>query len=194
MEPVGEDQGHRARRFAGATLATSPFAGDTGEVPAAVAAALAAYAADPGRYPEVLAALRDGRLLVPVAAVLDEAGADHYGRATEKASALAAVFLQGRDGRRALLAFTGLEPLHAWRLDARPVPTATPEAARTALHEGAEAVVVDLAGPVRFVIEGEALAALAAGWRPGRVGDQPVWVGVDRNPRPGRHGIGPAGE
>ena len=30
--------------------------------------------------------------------------------------------LQAQDGRRAILAFTGLDSLRAWQLDARPVP------------------------------------------------------------------------
>ena len=37
-------------------------------------------------------------------------------------------------------------------------------------------LVVDLAGPVRFVVEGDDLTALAAGWQPGRVGDRAVWI------------------
>src|SRR4051812_4842286 len=46
---------------------------DTGAPDPALSAALAAYAADPAREPEVLAALAEARLLVPVVAVLGEA-------------------------------------------------------------------------------------------------------------------------
>ncbi len=51
------------------------FAGDDGAVAPEVAAALAAYDAEPGsrdRASAVLAALRTSRLLVPVLAVADE--------------------------------------------------------------------------------------------------------------------------
>ena len=36
---------------------------------------------------------------------------------------------------------------------------------RSAVQDGAEALVVDLAGPVSFVVEGDDLRGLAAGWR-----------------------------
>ena len=38
-------------------------------------------------------------------------------------------------------------------------------------------LVVDIAGPTRFVIEGDDLVALAAGWRLAMAGDQPAWIG-----------------
>ena len=44
-----------------------------------------------------------------------------------------------------------------------PVPAAT--AALSAVQDGADALLVDVAGPVRFVVEGEDLACLARGWR-----------------------------
>ena len=43
-------------------------------------------------------------------------------------------------------------------------------AARAALQDGAAALVVDVAGPARLVVEGEDLAALGAGWSLARVG------------------------
>lgn len=58
--------------------------------------------------------------------------------------------LTGRDGRLALLAFTGTGPLAQWRADAR-----------AALAEGAVALLVDVAGPVQLAVEGPDLAALA---------------------------------
>ncbi len=80
---------------------------------------------------------------------------------------MATVLLTGRDGRTALLAFTGTEPLRAW--DPRgPAGAGRPAlAARSALQDGAAALVVDVAGPVRFVVEGDDLPPCAAGWTPG---------------------------
>jgi hypothetical protein len=76
----------------------------------------------------------------------------------------------------ALVAFTGLEALGAWRPDARPVPVAAPLAARSALEEGASALVVDVAGPTPYVVEGDLLEGLARGW-PLEVAEVgPVWV------------------
>ena len=56
------------------------------------------------------------------------------------------------------------------------MPVPAQEAAETALHDGAAALLVDLAGPIRLVVEGEDLAALAAGWTLARVGDRTAWI------------------
>lgn len=154
------------------------FAGDDGTADEAVTAALASYAAQ-GRvgYPVALAALQEGRVLVPVVAVLgdSEVGADGLRR--EKDTDMAAVLLTGRDGRRALLAFTGLDALRRWDPAARPVPVTTQTAARAACQEQAAALVVDVAGPVTLVVDGADLRAVASGWRLGMVEGQPVWIG-----------------
>jgi hypothetical protein len=69
--------------------------------------------------------------------------------------------LVGKDGRQAVLAFTGAGPMARWRADARPVQATAPQVCQAARHEDAAAVVVDVAGPVPFVIEGGMLRALA---------------------------------
>jgi hypothetical protein len=75
------------------------------------------------------------------------------------------VILQVRDGRRALLAFTGLDSLQSWQPDARPVPVTIDVAAQAANSEELTVVLIDVAGPHPLVIEGEVLAELAAGHR-----------------------------
>ncbi|WP_193605878.1 SseB family protein [Nocardioides dongkuii] len=155
------------------------FPDDTGAVPDEVAAALAAYAdrrGDPAAYAGAVAALQRSRVLVPVVAVLGEVEVDEAGLAHDKTSDMAAVLLTGADGRLALLAFTGTETLGAWDPQARPVPVPTRLAAQSAIQEGAAALVVDLAGPTTLVIEGEDLAALAAGWTLARVGERYGWI------------------
>lgn len=163
------------------------FAGDDGTADPGLAAALSAYAAGTGEYVEVLAALQRGRLLVPVVAVLGEVEVDADGLALDKTSDMAAVLLTRPDGRRGLLAFTGAEALRSWSHDARPVPVAAATAAQAALQEQAHALVVDVAGPVRFPIEGEDLRGLAAGWRLTRVGERSAWI------RPASEGTGRVG-
>ena len=153
------------------------FAGDTGEADVTLAAALAAYARHEFAHGDVLLALQDARLLVPVVAVLGEVEHDERGLAHDKTSDMAAVLMQGTDGRLALLAFTGTAALAAWNPDARPVPVAAELAAQSAVQEEAAALVVDIAGPVTCVIEGDDLTALAAGWRLTRAGEQTAWIG-----------------
>jgi hypothetical protein len=139
---------------------------DVGAADPAVIAALAGYAAGGGPEP-VVAALAESRLLVPVVAVRDEAGTAADGARLEKSSHMATVSTTGLDGRRGLLAFTSLESLRRWKPDARPVPAPTPAVAAAALDEGAGAIVVDLAGPVKFAVEGAHLHALADLWTAG---------------------------
>ena len=152
------------------------FAGDEGEADPALRAALAAYAADPGLHLAVFAALRGARLLVPVVAVLGDVEVDTAGLAHEKTSEMATALLTGRDGRRALLAFSSRETLATWREDARPVPVAAADAARSAVQEGADALVVDVAGPTTYAVEGELLDGLARGWTLARTEQGLAWV------------------
>jgi hypothetical protein len=154
----------------------SGFVDDDGSVAPGVAAALMAYDAEQATYAETLAVLQQARLLVPVVAVAGDIEVDERGLAHDKSSDMATVLLTGRDGRMALLAFTGLEPLRAWDSQARPVPVAAALAARAAAQDGAEALVIDVAGPTRFVIEGDDLAAVAAGWTLAKVGERTAWI------------------
>ena len=126
---------------------------DRGEPDPALRTALASYAADPAREPEVLSALAEARLLVPVVAELGESEAGADGLVHDKSADMATVLMRGADGRLALLAFTGLEALHRWDPDARPVPVPARTAALAALQDGAEALLVDVAGPVPYVAE-----------------------------------------
>ena len=139
------------------------FAGDDGAADPAVAAALEAYGHGRGSAAAVLAALSASRLLIPVVAVLDEAETVAGGLQQEKSSHMATVTIEGRDGRRALLGFSSVESLARWRPDARPVPATLAVAARAALDDGAQAIALDIGGPVPFSIEGGSLQALASG-------------------------------
>ncbi|MGH8775625.1 MAG: SseB family protein [Jiangellaceae bacterium] len=138
---------------------------DAGAADPKVVAALAAYDRGTGGSADVIATLAAGRLLVPVVAVLDEAEGSDLGVRTDKSSYMATPTTIGRDGRRGLLAFTCIESMRRWNPVARPVPAPTRGAAEAALADGAEALVVDLAGPVSFAIEAGDLRALASGWR-----------------------------
>ncbi|MGZ4436247.1 MAG: SseB family protein [Nocardioidaceae bacterium] len=140
------------------------FAGDDGGADPAVTQALSSYAADPDRrHAATLEVLQRARLLVPVVAVLGEVEYDEHGLAHDKTSDMAAVLMQGRDGRTALLAFTGTEALRRWNPEARPVPVPASQAAKAALQDGAAALLVDVAGPTMFVVESDDLQSLAAG-------------------------------
>jgi hypothetical protein len=136
------------------------FRGDRGAADPRVTAVLAAYQAGQASEQAVLAALAAARLLVPVIAVLaDGAVSPERG---DKDSEMVLPTLIGRDGRPAVLAFTGLDALARWRPDARPMPAEADRVWRAAVADGC-AVVIDVAGPVPLAVEGARLAALAAG-------------------------------
>jgi SseB protein N-terminal domain len=165
---------------------------DIGEPSPAVAAAMAAYAAGTGCEHAVLAALADSRLLVPVLAMPAEdvaaaeevaTGGDGTGpdgrvpvlaaekrshspggrpSETPRGTEMATPALVGRDGRRALVAFTCADAVRRWQPAARPVPVPALAVFQAATEETC-AVVVDVAGPVPLAVEGARLAALAGG-------------------------------
>lgn len=157
------------------------FAGDDGAVDALVSAALVGYAesGEPGAaasHHAALAVLQDARVLVPVVAVLGEVEYDEQGLAHDKTSDMAAVLMTGHDGRTALLAFTGSASMTSWNPEARPVPVPLRQAAQAALQDGAAALLVDVAGPVLFVVEGDDLVSLATGLRLIPVQGRWAWV------------------
>jgi hypothetical protein len=165
------------------------FAGDDGAIDPRLAAVLAEYATDPaGLHHRTLAVLQHTRLLVPVVAVLGEVELDERGLAHDKSSDMAAVLMRGKDGRLALLAFTGTEPLRRWNAEARPVPVPARQAAEAAVHDSAAALVVDVAGPVLLVVEGEDLRSLAEGYTLTETHGRWAWVKVnhDAADAPGR--------
>jgi hypothetical protein len=157
------------------------FSGDDGVADPALTEALAAYADDPDRlHSATLALLQRTRVLVPVVAVLGEVKYDEQGLAHDKTSDMAAVLMQGRDGRTALLAFTGTESLLRWNPEARPVPVPVAKAAEAALQDQAAALVVDVAGPTMFVVEEDDLRSLAAGQMLVEVSGRYGWVSPGR--------------
>lgn len=159
-------------------LRGSPYVDDDGAADVDLVAALAAYAAGTADYPHALAAVAGSRLLVPVVALLGEVEMDSAGLARDKTSDMATVLLTAADGRRALLAFTGSTAMRTWDRDSRPVPVAGPLAAATAVQEGADALVVDVASEHAFTVGGADLHRLARGWRPVRLPDGGwAWLG-----------------
>ena len=149
------------RRFAGVSVPDPEFADDDGSHDPAVGAVLAEHAAGRASVRDVAAALQGTRLMTPLVAVLDEAEATPDGLRAEKSSHMASVSVLTPDGRRGLLAFTSVTSMAAWDPAARGIPAHAARAAAAALEEGADALVIDLGGPVRVALEGALLLAVA---------------------------------
>ena len=145
----------------GLAIPASPFAHDDGAAPIVLVDALTAFAAGDGSGRSVMTALARSRLLVPIVAVADSTQTSTSGPDLEKDSHLATVLVQGPQGERAMLAFSSSAAVALWRADARPAPVSAIGAAQTALAEGAETLLVDIAGPTPFAVAGGDLRALA---------------------------------
>jgi len=152
--------------WAGRRIEAAQYADDAGSADPAVLALARqlAGAAAPDRAAleeRLVAALATGRVLVPLLAQPDAAG-------TENRASMATALLQGPDGTQALPVFTGVATLAAWDPAGRPVPTATTEAARSALEEGCVAMLLDIAEEHAVVLRTSQLWALAMGevWLP----------------------------
>jgi hypothetical protein len=180
-------EGHYSWQMSDLRAGDERYRDDHGAADPVVATALAEYAEGRSGEHAVLVALAASRLLVPVVAVLaaDATSSDDVlGHAFpqvaplaggEKASEMAMPEIVGRDGRRAIPAFTCLASLHRWRPGARPVPVPAASVWQSAVKES-RAVVIDIAGPVPVVVEGSRLAALAAGGAvPAMHEDADVW-------------------
>jgi hypothetical protein len=142
------------------------FAGDEGGADPALVAAQRAHAADAARLPEVLAALHRARVLAPVVAVLGDSATNDAGLTVDKTSDIALPLLVGDDGSRAVPVFSSLETLARWDPAARPVPVEGPRAAAVAVAEQAEALVLDVAGPLPVTLGAAEMQALARGRAP----------------------------
>ena len=161
--------------------ANAAFLGDRGEADPAVRQAIVASAQNlPQSYLRAVAALCGSRLLLPIVASGDDS---MDGPDPDRHAELAAVSIQAADGRKALLAFTGIDALVAWEPRARPVPATLDDVAATVLETGDDALLVDSAGPVPFVIENDLIAQLAQGRRLVELDDGGFgWAFLDRAP------------
>lgn len=158
---------------AGKTLRPNPFSGDDGSLQPAMAAALA-VPDDGERLRAVVAALREGRVIVPVVAH-EHPGRDEHGNVVEHdsdkfktgnpeadaAAAAAGVAVRTADGRAAMPVFSSMAAMLAWRADARPVPLHGVRAAATAIEENDSLLVLDPGNEPTVVVPRPAVWALA---------------------------------
>jgi hypothetical protein len=110
---------------------------------------------------EVVDALRESRLLVPLIAQLGEAGTNDHGLTIDKSQELSIVTVSGPDGRNVLPAFTSVEAMRSWNSLARPVPVAATRVALAAASESTDLVVLDPTSATEYVIRRPALWAIA---------------------------------
>lgn len=139
---------------------------DDGSAPERLIEALRRFRAHDLGEVDVVDALRDSRLLIPLVAVLGADGVDEHGH--DKSQELSIVTVAGPDGRTVLPAFTSVAAMSRWDAKARPVPATAARVALAAASENTDLVVLDAANETEFVIRRPALWALAQSqpWTP----------------------------
>ena len=144
--------------FTGAEIPHSDFEHDLGEPSLALRLALASLAQE--RTDETVRAvvgnLAHQRLLIPVIAEVDS-----MEDRVEKESSMSSVEFVAADGRKALLAFTGVDSLALWNEQARPIPRLAAVIAQSVLEQELDGLILDIAGPTPTAIDGALLVRVA---------------------------------
>jgi hypothetical protein len=152
----------------GRTFHENPGAGDDGSAPPRLLEAIRRFRAGELGVPDVIEALHDSRLLLPLIAERGDEGIGAHGRLVDKTQELSLITTAGPDGRPVLLAFTSVDAMRSWDPGARPIPIDAPRVALAAAAEGTPLIVLDPNTPTMFVVRRPALRAVATGesWRP----------------------------
>ena len=167
---------HHAR--GGADSAGTPWAGrhfepntsadDDGSAPERLIEALRRFSSGELGESDVVDALRESRLLIPLVAHLGETGVNEHGVVIDKTQELSIITVAGPDGRNVMPVFTSVAAMSHWNPKARPVPAAGTRVALAAASEQTELVVLDATSATEFVIRRPALWAIAQSqpWTP----------------------------
>jgi len=149
----------------GRSFHENPDAADDGAAPERVIEAIRRFRAHEVGVAEVVEALHDARLLLPLLATRGDEGVGAHGQLVDKTQELALVTVAGPDGRPVLPAFTSTETMRGWNASARPIPLGVPRIALAVAAEGTPLIVVDPGSPTQFVLRRPSFRALATGER-----------------------------
>jgi SseB protein N-terminal domain len=154
--------------WAGRSFDHAPASDDDGSAPPRLLEAIRRFRARELGEADVVDAVRESRLLIPLVAVLGEAGAGDHGHLIDKSQELSIVTVEAPDGRNILPAFTSVAAMSHWNPSARPIPADGRRVALAAADEGTDLVVIDPTAETEFVIRRPALWAMANGepWKP----------------------------
>ncbi len=134
---------------------------DDGSAPEKLIEAIRRFQAGELGGADVVDALRDSRLLIPLVAVLGEAGTNDGGQLVDKSQELSIVTVAGPDGRTVLPVFTSVTAMAKWNRTARPVPASAVRVALAAASENTDLVVLDAGSVTEYVLRRPAVWAIA---------------------------------
>lgn len=134
-------------------------ADDDGSAPEKLVEAIRRFRASDLAEADVIDALRESRLLIPLVAELGADGLSEHGH--DKSQELSIVSVEAPDGRTVLPAFTSVATMARWNPAARPVPATAGRVALAAASESTDLVVLDPLSITEFIVRRPALWALA---------------------------------
>ncbi|MBX3097956.1 MAG: SseB family protein [Salinibacterium sp.] len=152
--------------WAGRRFEQNASSDDDGAAPEALMEAIRRFHTGELGEADVVDAVRDSRLLIPLVAELGADGVTEHGH--DKSQELSIVTVAGPDGRTVLPAFTSVDAMARWNSSARPVPATAARVALAAASEGTDLVVLDPTSDTEFVVRRPALWAIAQAqqWTP----------------------------
>lgn len=137
------------------------WSGDDGSADPGLIDALDKFQAGQADAENVLEALREARVLVPLLAALGDYEIGAHGHAVDKSAELSIVTVQTPDLQDGLPVFSSVTAMANWNKDARPVPVSAAKAALAAAAENNTRLVLDAGNSTEFVLRRPAIAALA---------------------------------
>lgn len=146
----------------GRTFSDNPWQNDDGTAPKELAEAIAKFRAGEGSPVEVVNALRDTRLLVPLVAELGEEGINDQGVKVDKSADLSIVTVKAPDGRGIVPVFSSVAAMQRWDESARPIPVDSRRAALAAVEEQNDLLILDPGSPdTEFAVRRPAVWAIS---------------------------------
>jgi len=147
--------------WAGRSFDINPYSGDNGEADAHLIEAISKFQSGQVGSAEVLRAVGQARLLIPLIANLGEGEQGAHGHQVDKSADLSIVTVLTPDNQRALPVFSSVAAMTRWNPEARPVPNNGRKVALAAASEGNTRLVLDPMSETEFVVRRPGIAAVA---------------------------------
>ena len=147
--------------WAGRSFDINPYSGDNGEADPNLIETLAKFRSGKAGAEEVLTALGQARLLIPLIANLGESEEGVHGLEVDKSADLSIVTVLTPDNQKALPVFSSVAAMNHWNPEARPVPNDGRKVALAAASEGNTRLVLDPMSESEFVVRRPGIAAIA---------------------------------
>ena len=147
--------------WSGRAFDVNNFAGDDGSAPAALISAITKFHSGEALAEDVVDAIRESRLLIPLMADLGESEIGSHGQKVDKSAELSIVTVATPDDQNGLPVFSSVAAMQKWNPIARPVPADARRVALAAAAEGNTRIILDPENETEFAVRRPAIAAIA---------------------------------